>query len=342
MSNVIGEKYFDPEEGRPLDEIISEIGSFLGFKPDKTIFEGKIYGGPLRAAAVSGIYKDPSADKEVPAVLKIQVMKLEEDEVFIYEKFLAYNQSPTIRLPKIYQSSPWNEAEGYGYLLLEEVKGDHLYEEPFASEEGMKRFTQFYDEYKQRAVTRPFFALMDDEKYSRQFTERRVRKWQQIAEDKKSFQDRYNAYITEYFEAVAKDSLPMEFMHGHITRDDVIVVPTGERVLLANVYWSYRPQYYDTTFHLWAAVKKITDFSITPENIIEYIETWKEAYKKIPFISEDPGFEKAFYLNLMERCVGAFLVDLENQGYPSEPEKHINHLRGIFEALLRHCQNKLR
>lgn len=46
----------------------------------------------------------------------------------------------------------------------------------------------------------------------------------------------------------------MQFMHGHLTRNDVIK-SSDKYYIFSNLFWSYRPEYYDAVFHLWGSLK---------------------------------------------------------------------------------------
>jgi len=133
----------------------------------------------------------------------------------------------------------------------------------------------------------------------------------------------------------------MEFMHGHFTYNDIFKLSEKEYILMSNLFWSYRPEFYDTTFHLWAGIKSLRDQSMTVEQVKEYLQNWLEEYKKLPFVMQDADFERKFNMMMAERCIGALLVDIQNQHYETDQSNFIAHLTELFRGLFKHFADKL-
>ncbi len=331
MSNRITEKYFDqPNFADREKEVLDRIVAETGFVPEKEIFRGKIYdANKVGSLIYGGKYENN------PAVLKIQGLKPEVDEIDIVNSFNAQNTSERVRLPRIYSGKKWNEQDEYGYLLQEQVGGTKIYQPPFASAAGMQDFVELYEEYRAECLHKPLFEKTPDEQNSLDFATRRVLKWSKIAESKGDLTDPKKEML-ERFLAAAKDHLPsmsMDFMHGHLTYDDISKVSPDEYVLMSNLFWSYRPEYYDTTFHLWAGIKSVRDTSVTIDQIEKYLQEWVEKYKTVEAIKQDPDFERKFNMNLVERCMGAVLVDIPNQNYAENRQELVPHLTDLFGRL---------
>lgn len=130
-------------------------------------------------------------------------------------------------------------------------------------------------------------------------------------------------------------------MHGHFTYDDIFKLSDKEYVLMSNLFWSYRPEFYDTTFHLWAGIKSLRDQRNSLEQIIKYLQNWLEEYKKIPIIARDADFERKFNIMMAERCIGAPLVDIRNQHYARDREDCIAYLTELFRNLFTYFTDKL-
>ena len=110
---------------------------------------------------------------------------------------------------------------------------------------------------------------------------------------------------------------------------------------MSNLFWSYRPEFYDTTFHLWSGIKSIRDENIIFEQIKKYIQNWINQYKKLPIIRQDSDFEKKFNIIMAERCIGALLVDIQNQNYGINRDNHVARLTELFRELFKYFTNKL-
>lgn len=339
MSNKITEKYFEhvnfaDHEKRVLDEITTKTN----FQPEKEIFRGQIYD---KDKVGSLIYKGIWQDK--PAVLKIQGLQPDIDEIDIIKRFNKQNKSTKIRLPKLYDGSKWNKQDGYGYLLLEYIDAPQIYQPPFATPEQIKDFCALYQEYKTKCLREPLVEKEPNEQSSLVFTAQRISHWAKIAQSKGHLVEAEVKNV-EKFLSLAGQHLPsikMEFMHGHFTYDDIFKLSDNEYVLMSNLFWSYRPEFYDTTFHLWAGIKSLRDKSVNIERVKEYLQNWLEEYRKLPVVMQDADFERKFDIMMAERCIGATLVDIQNQHYEKDHSNFIAHLTELFRDLFKHFADKL-
>ncbi|MFH1744999.1 MAG: hypothetical protein ABH881_02420 [bacterium] len=339
MGNKITEKYFEhanfaDSEQRVLDEITTKTN----FQPEKEIFRGQIYD---KDKVGSFIYKGVWQDN--PAVLKIQGLQPDVDELDMIGRFNDQNESTKIRLPKIYDSSKWNEKDGYGYLLLEHIDAPQIYQPPFANQNQIKDFCALYQEYKTKCLRDSFIEREPNEQSSLVFTAQRVSLWAKIAQSKGHLAEAEVKNVEKFLSLAGKHlpSIKMKFMHGHFTYDDIFKLSDKEYVLMSNLYWSYRPEFYDTTFHLWAGIKSLRDQSVDIKQIIKYLQSWLEKYKKLPIVIQDSGFERKFNMMMAERCIGALLVDIQNQHYDSDNNNFIAHLIKLFRDLFEHFTDKL-
>lgn len=339
MANKITEQYFKhtnlaDNEKRILDVITKETN----FQPKKEIFRGKIYDdNKVGSLIYSGFLEDK------PAVLKIQILKLDIDEIDIISEFNNQNQSDQVRLPKLYKGSKWNYKDGYGYLVLEYIDAPLIYQPPFANQSQIKNFCYFYQEYKTKCLVKPFIKREINETSTLLFTSQRISHWAKIAQTKGTMSE-FDVENIEKFLSLAGKHLPtikMEFMHGHLTPYDIFKFSDQEYILMSNLFWSYRPEFYDTTFHLWMSIKSLRDQNIKLDQIIQYIQTWIDEYKKIPVIMKDNDFERKFNISMAERCIGAILLDIKNQDYKNNRVDHIHHLTNLFRDLFKYFEEKL-
>ncbi len=332
MSNDITKHYYAYlKTQREVDAILGSVTKESGFMVSQRIFQGRIYDlDKLGSSIYSGTWRGNSA------VLKVQLLPLDVDEVAINKGFIAQNSSANIRLATIYDHHSWSSDRGYGYIIQEYIPPQPLFSQrPLATDGQRIDFCKFYSEYKEHCLHQPLWKSQEHEQSSLQYTKLRVQRWIEISKSKGDLTPHVEALIPRYFSIIEEqlDSIPMEWMHGHLAGWDILKPDDDIYVLMSNLYWGYRPAYYDATFHLWASIKEVRDTSVSLNHILIYIEDWKKAYRAIPYIKQDPIFEKAFDLMFFERTLTALLLDIHNQDYHTDREESIAHLMDIFFSL---------
>lgn len=358
MGNKITEKYFEQEDfSQREQEVLETVCAELGFTPTEEIFRGVIY-EPDKVGSLIYTGEWQSDAGVVPAVLKLQGLEPDVDEIDILGAFAAQSESARVRLPKLYAGKHWDASRGYGYLLLEYVDAPQIYAHPYATDAQITAFCEFYQEYRSNAVKRAFVDPEIDVNVTPQYAADRMRHWATIAESQGNVSAQDLWLVDEYIKALeqAELDMPMEFQHAHLTADDIFDMGDGsdgrEYVLMSNLFWGWRPQWYDTTFHLWAGVKAIRDTAIQFEHVLAYIEKWLAAYKEIPLIAEDTEFERKFWLLMAGRSLGAILLDAHNQDYTLEGateaeqeeyrKHHTAHVVALFRQLLSHAIERVK
>jgi len=340
MSNKITEKYFTQDDFSQREAgVLAQVTAETGFVVEKEIFRGMIYD---KNKVGSLIYKGTLNGE--PAVLKLQGLKPEIDEGEIVRHFTDQNQSKLVRVPTLYAHKPWTEERGYGYLITEYLDAPKIFEMPFASAEQMRDFALFYQEYRTSALTRSW--VEPETKDSLAFTVHRVDHWRKISEHKKRLKlEDYAPYLVRYYPLAVKHlpSIPMVFCHGHLTANDIYRLSNGSFVVLSNLFWSYRPQWYDLAFNVWGCLMHIRDIDYTFEQVLEYVEKWLATYRAIPVAQQDKDFERKIAVLLLERTMGAILVDLgANDVFEKEENKpHFQHLLNLHQQLFDHLAQKL-
>lgn len=339
MSNAITERYFVQKNfADHADRALAAIVRKTRFRPEREIFRGQIYD---KDKVGSVLYK--GTWKKQPAVLKIQGLRPEVDEIDIIHKFNAQNTSTKIRLPHLYDGSPWNIKDGFGYLLLEYIDAPKIYQPPFATPAQRTEFCSLYEEYKTRCLHRPLFAQKLNEQSSLVFIAQRISHWVNVAESQGNLANDDIQKVEQFLTLIGRHlpSVKMRFLHGHFTYDDIFKLSDNGYVIMSNLFWSYRPEYYDATFHLWAGIKSLRDKNISIQKVQHYLTDWTKAYKKIPIIARDHDFDRKFNIMMAERCLGALLLDIQNQHYTTDRKGQTKHLRSLFQILFRHCTKKL-
>lgn len=340
MNNKITAKYFDQNDfAQREQEVLAKVTQETGFAVKNEIFRGVIYD---RKKVGSLIYRGIWEGKN--AVLKLQGLKPEVDEGEIVKNFTVQNQSKIVRVPELYLHSPWNEKRRYGYLITEYIDAPKIFEMPFATPEQMQDFARFYQEYRSLALTHSW--INPETLDSMAFTVQRMDHWRKISESKKRLKlEDYAPHLIRYYPIAVKHlpTIPMIFCHGHLTANDIYKLPNDSFVVLSNLFWSYRPQWYDLAFNIWACLQHIRNINYSFGELLRYIEDWLVVYRSIPVVKEDKNFERKISVLLLERTIGAILVDLgANDFYEGEKNvKYLTHLLGLHQKLFDHLSNKL-
>ncbi len=331
--NKIVEKYFTQTDfSKRETEVLEQVSSTTGFVPQQLLFRGMIY-DPDKVGSI--IYKGIYQGKD--AVLKLQGLQPEIDESDILIAFAKQNKSKKIRLPYLYTYKKWDKEDGYGYLITEYLTAPRIYEMPDVTDKQIKLFCTFYQEYKTHCLNKPFVPTPTENAI--EFVIRRVDMWQKIAYHKKIVleripQKKIEALMGEYKTYMSKHLLPdMVFCHGHVSGADIFY-DEKEFILLSNLYWSYRPLYYDLVFGLHWCLQAFRDKEITYEKYIDYVENWLQHLYKIPVVSNDPKAKEQINCMLLERTMGAILIDTGSQEKSFGVENLLNIQMRLFGKLL--------
>lgn len=338
-TNITG-KFFDQKDfSQRADQALAAVTQKTGFQVEKEIARGTIYSRTkVGSILYSGTYQGS------PAVLKLQSLQPETDEATLIEQFAAQNTSQLVRGPKIFVHEPWQAARCYGFMIMEHLTAPRIFKMPFASEEEMHMFARFYQEYRTQAVTQPWMQVLTNDTLA--FSVHRVDNWRKISESvgRLSLQD-YAPYLMRFYPLAVwhMPSIPMVFSHGHLTANDIYVEENGTFVLLSNIYWSHRPQWYDLAFNVWACWQAIRDPAYTFAQLVEYTEQWLDTYKAMPVVQTDDDFDRKITIMLLERTMGAILTDLgANDFYEvAENQIYLRHLLPLHQQLFDYFERKL-
>lgn len=339
MANKITEKYFIQDDfGKKADQVLAEVVDKTGFVMEKEIYRGIIY---EKKKVGSIVYQGQYQDK--PAVLKLQGLRPEIEEAAMIAAFNSQNQSQLIRLPQVYVSKPWIEAKEYGFLISEFITAPKLFRMPFASDHDMKIFADFYQEYRTKAVTKPWFEPETSE--SLKFVSDRLEVWLKISQAKGRLNPSDYQPFVEQFKQLAGmyyPSVPMIFSHGHLSANDVHV-SNGTFILTSNLFWSYRPQWYDLAFNVWACMQHIRDKTFTLESWLGYFNKWLSVYNQIPVVAADKDFQRKFFVSMLERMMGSILVDVGTHEIFEQPghKEYFSHLLNLHQRFFEYLTEKL-
>lgn len=307
MTNHITGKYFEPNDfAERIPKILEIVCRTTGFVPQDEIFRGCIYDREKVGSVIHrGLWQGKAA------VLKLQGLKIETDEASILKGFNAQNRSRLVRVPEVFTHEPWDDAQGYSYILSEFVDAPPIFEMPTASLEQIGDFCRFIQEYRENCVREPWLPKPDASALD--FTLTRVANWRRICEHKgrltkADYAERYDLFVELAKRHLAHEELT--FCHGHLTANDILKPPSGGYVLLSNLFWGWRLPWYDLAFNLWACSLRQQPSLIGYGDILDEIGLWRSAYKNMPVVQADPDFNRRFDFVMLERTLGAILADL--------------------------------
>lgn len=303
---------------------------------------------PLREEAVfSGVYYDSAKvgsyiikvrnGSSETAMLKLQLRPLPYDEGFIVRHVEQHNKSPKIRTPKIISDLPWSKELGFGYLLFEDISDlPDIWEHEVTSDKDRRLHKRFLSEFFRNVLPiEPWFekpaAELRDE-YIRAFNH-----FEEIAQrsshhhiDNKAVLDCKKAYLEIVSKTKFEDTA---FTHGHLSGKDVKYDAANDCfIVMANLYWSYRPKYYELTFPIWVDVMHVRDRALSLADVISRIDAWSEQWHEGLFAA-DPTRTAQYWFNLLERAMLTIMLDLGASEWKEEEEEEKQALLKVWEEL---------
>jgi len=326
---MIVETYFQKHSfAKDAQRIIDELILKLKFRIDRPLFRGNIYDASrLESIIFRGVWKK----KDV--VLKIQGLRLPRDEKDLTDAFTEQNQSARIRTPHIYKHAPWDESKGYGFTLMEYIDAPALLSMPVPQQTEIDLFMRFFTELKTKAVTSPWIEKTEHQQSSVRFIRHRITQWIAIAKDRGHFDAELLAPRIEAFNERLENEhpeIPMEFMHSHMTGREVRYIQDRDQfILFGNLFWDWRPKYYDCAFVIWNLLKHPDAPATNDTAAISVINEWKKRFVSLPWIASDQLFPSMFDMMMLERLLGTLIIDIEAQDYKQETDK-----QALFERLL--------
>lgn len=285
------------------------IESQYGYVPidESTLFTGVYYDSKKVGSFIT---KVQNGDGDT-AVIKIQLRPLPFDEGFIIRSLEKELKTNRIRPVRILYDKPWSEDLGFGYLIFEDISHlPNLWKNAPTQEEDRLLHKAFIDAFytsllpiKQPWVDKPSSSLK--EKILEAF-----KHFREIAQNSSHHHipdAELEPFTQKYFEIIEKQGFDRElvFTHAHLSGYDVKYDQQGDRfVLMANLYWSWRPKNYELVFPIWVDLMQIRDTSLTFPNFLDRIMTWVEIWP------EEVTEDRNFWLMLLERSILTIMLDL--------------------------------
>jgi hypothetical protein len=264
-----------------------------------------------------------------PAVLRLENLKLEEDEEAVRGAFRRQATGFRVRPPQTFTSQPFDASMGYGYSLDEAVSGSILFDPAGSPIVACEAFLPFYREL-WAAVREPFWTNANGS--TAVFTKSQADEWLALAR-KKNPEDVSRVWplagrLAERMQE-ALTGAPLRFMHAHIGGSD-IRCSAGEWIVFANQFWSWRQPAYDVAFPLWNQWMALPVERRTAAEMERITEAWVEAVVHgLAGLVEDGDL----YPMLLNRLYGSLLLDIPaKRGQAGETTETVAALEAAFGA----------
>lgn len=266
--------------GSREQEVLKDASKKLGFIPGKLMDRSSWWN-----SREIGAFRYEGKFRGKKAVLKIQGVKPTTSEIYMIQAFSKANQSKILRPPLLYSYLPWDDKRRYEALILEFIDGKPIVNGP-ASESELTEFFALREEYRRNCVTFPWIEK-PKESLSEEIRSN-FDKWRQASfklypthpfrksEDEKIIDEAVNALIKNY------ENVEREFQHGHFGVSDLLKLKNGEVVILSNLYWSWKPPFYDAVFgYHWFIYHLAKLKNVTPELIENQRNLWLKQISRL-------------------------------------------------------------
>lgn len=313
FGNRITDNAFNADNGEELIEAaLKNIEKELGWYRED---QAPLFSGVYYDSQKVGSYIVRVLNKEgKTAVLKLQLKPLPYDEGFIIRHVAGRCNSKHIRTPVIYADQPWEPVKGYGYLVFEDLSSlPDLWTHDVTDEQDRKRHKDFLRPFfsdvlpMEAWLPKPFADLKTKAKEAfHHFQEISLKSSHHHVEE-----DEVEQMAERYFLCIDQgESEDLHFTHGHLSGKDVKYnEKDASFTLLANLYWSWRPEYYEIVFPIWVDLMHIRDKNLTFQAFLKRVEDWCAVWREGVF-DHDPSARRAFWLRLLERAMLTVMLDL--------------------------------
>lgn len=318
FGNLITANTASASDGKALiDNALQYIQTTYGFAPvdERVLFTGVYYDSKKVGSFITKV-KNEAGDS---AVLKLQLHPLPFDEGFIIRNLEQNLKTRQIRPVKILHDKAWTEERGFGYLLFEDISHlPNIWADTPTQHKDRLLHKKFIEAFYQSVlpilhpwIDRPKTSLQEKAleafEHFHQIAQNSAHK--HITEEElKPFSDKY-LEILKSEEGVRE----IEFTHGHLSGYDVKYDKERDQfILMANLYWSWRPKHYELIFPIWIDVMQIRSASLSFDEFLERIMAWHDLWQ------EQITHERVFWLMLLDRSMHTIMLDLGASEWKTE------------------------
>lgn len=329
FGNRITANAVQADDGKDLIErALKYIETKYGYTPiDKSaLFAGVYYDSKKVGSYITRVQ---NADGDT-AVLKLQLRSLPFDEGFIIRSLEKELESDRVRPVKILHDNPWSEDRGFGYLVFEDIShlpnlwknAPTMQEDRLLHKEFISALNDSVLPIKQPWIEKPSSDL--NGKILEAF--KHFRKIAQNSSHHHIADAELEPLTQKYFEIIEKYGFDGEiiFTHGHLSGYDVKYEQQNDRfILMANLYWSWRPKNYELVFPIWVDLMQIRDASLTFSSFLDRVMAWVEIWP------EEITKDRNFWLLLLERSMLTIMLDL---GASEWKDGEVEQKRALLES----------
>ncbi|MFA5129427.1 MAG: hypothetical protein WC477_00740 [Patescibacteria group bacterium] len=338
MGNQITNNAIGADDAKELIErAVKEVSSKTGWRlrDEQPLFSGRYYDSKKVGSFVARVTNDEGAS----AVLKLQLRPLPYDEGMIIRHIQGQIKTSRVRLPNLFSDEPWNEARGYGFLIMEDASTfPRLWASHCPTAEEMKRHEEFLKLFMHDVLPIEPFLPAPDVSVREKYREA-LNHFSDIAEASSyhhvdpSDIKRMKAVYLEVLDRVEFDGF--HFTHGHLSGMEIHEDKSSDAfVLFSNLIWSFRPTYYEVVFPLWVDLMGIRDIDVRMQDMLVRIDEWAEIWQRVTGI--DPREHDLFYFLILERSMMTVMLDLGASEWTGDEIEAKQALLNAWEELFAH------
>jgi len=322
---------------KALKEIEAEFGWKVNAK--NSLFSGVYYD----SAKVGSFIIRAKNIEGAQAVIKLQLYPLAFDEGYIIRHIETQNKSKQIRFPKIYNDEAWSKNRGYGFLIFEDLSGmPNLWKVGYpVTLREMKNHKKFLNEFLHHVLpVKPWLPYPTSSPVD--YYKEAFKHFNEIATKSSHYhisQKEIAGYRDKYFEILEKMTFgKSHFSHAHLSGFDVKYDKKNEQyIVMANLYWSFRPTYYEIIFPVWVNLMHIRNENLEFKDFLTIVNKWGDVWKN-DLYDHDPTATKEYWFHFLTRAVLTIMLDLGSSEWKRGEKKSkkalLNNWKEFFDWLI--------
>lgn len=338
FGNRITDNALDADNGEQvIGRALEEIERSLGWRREDQapLFSGVYYDSQKVGSLIVKVRNDQGQT----AVLKLQLKPLPHDEGSIIRQIAAQCKDSSIHPLTIHADEPWESGRGYGYLVFEDLSTlPNLWTHDVTDASDRARHKEFLQAFFSKVLPiepwmpRPSVELKQKAKeaFEHFYTIALKSNHHHVEEAE------VQRFAERYFSQLDRTELgDVHFTHGHLSGKDVKFNQTERSfTFLANLYWSWRPEYYELVFPMWVDLMHLREKNLSFASFLKRVQDWCELWHEGIF-EHDPTTEKRFWLLLLERSMLTIMLDLGasewKEGEREEKQALLNCWKEFFD-----------
>ena len=300
---------------------------------NSTLFKGVYYDSEKLGSYIT---KAINKNKQ-KGIIKIQLRPLDFDEGYIMRQIDKHSKSKRIRMPKIISDKAWNEEDGFGYIIFEDLS--HLpdvWRKSPTLKKDRKLHAVFLNEFINKFIPiEPWFQR--PEKKLKEIAKKQFFHFSKIARHSNHKHIEWNEIEKmqkAYFEILDRKKLSkLHFTHGHLSGKDIKYDKNKDQfILMANLYWSYRQVYQEISFPVWVDIMHIRDSDYSLDKALKRIESWNSFWQNNIY-DHNPIDTEYYWINLLERSMLTTMLDIGSSEWPKQEKAEMQALLNTWKDL---------